>query len=154
MPIIAAGTMIFNTSRSRQCRQIHRLTPSIINRIGSRTAAASTGGMTSDITGTPISAKAPPNPPFDSPTNATARSVTHNIVGVAKTVQSTRLIRKLPLAWRGHAPAPLPWQGAAARCGAPSGRASGRRSGQGEAKGRGARPAPGNGLRGSRRSRP
>jgi len=44
--------------------------------IGSNIAAAWIGGMTSDMSGVPISAMAPPNPPLESPIRMTAGMAT------------------------------------------------------------------------------
>jgi hypothetical protein len=57
--------------RSQTPRQASRATMSITIRIGSMIAAASIGGTTSAISGTP-SMETPPRPPFDTPTTITA----------------------------------------------------------------------------------
>ena len=72
MPTIAPGSMITSVRRSRKPRHDQSETMSIRTRIGSRIAAACTGGMASAISGTPTSAMAPPSPPLASPTRATA----------------------------------------------------------------------------------
>ena len=72
MPSIAAGSISLSVTGSRSPRQVHSETMSMTTRIGSRIAAAWTGETTSAINGTPISAIAPPSPPFDRPTSTTA----------------------------------------------------------------------------------
>ncbi len=72
MPASAPGSMSFSVTGSRSPRHVHSETMSIKIRIGSSIAAACTGDTTSAISGTPMSAIAPPSPPFDRPTTMTA----------------------------------------------------------------------------------
>jgi hypothetical protein len=72
MPTMPAGNMILSVFGSKTPRQVHRLTISMTIRIGSMIAAALIGETTSAISGRPISAMAPPKPPFDRPTKMTA----------------------------------------------------------------------------------
>ncbi len=53
-------------------RQAQSATMSMTIRIGRKDGAASSGLTTSAISGTPISAKAPPSPPLERPTSVTA----------------------------------------------------------------------------------
>ncbi len=72
MPASAPGSSIFRSVRSLWWRQVQSATPSITMRIGSRMAAACTGGTAMASSGTPMRASASPMPPFVSPTRRTA----------------------------------------------------------------------------------
>ena len=72
MPSIVAGIRTVTLRRSKTPHQALSATTSITIMIGSMIAAASSGGMTSDINGMPRAEMPPPKPPFAKPTMRTA----------------------------------------------------------------------------------
>ena len=104
MPSMPPGRVLRSVVRSKVPRQVHSDTPSMTTRIGSRIAAACTGDTTNDISGTPISAIAPPKPPFDMPMRITAGTAAAKNSGsersdvIGGSLRSTRIFRR----WRGR----------------------------------------------------
>ncbi len=72
VPITAPGIIVRRIVASQRFHHTRNANTSINSRIGSMIAAALTGAIVSDISGTPTMPTPPPRPPFAMPTISTA----------------------------------------------------------------------------------